>query len=153
MNIYSSTFQHIHFALTLYLFGDTNSNVFSGFITARSLHSHRGGSSSRLNAARCFSLAVIGGGLGGVEPNAGSAHVDVSLYTNHRKGGTQGQTSLHRRSTERKKYLSWSYTTRLQQNISSPLTQTKKKRQWKQLLTLKRLYVQKQRVAVSGCLD
>ena len=68
MNTYCSTFQHIHFALTSCLFGHTNSNVFSGFITARSPQSHRGGSSSRLTVARCFSLAVIGGGLGGWNP-------------------------------------------------------------------------------------
>ena len=64
MNTYSSRFQHIHFA-TSCLFGHTNSNVFSGFITTRSPQSHRGGSSSHLTVARCFSLAVIGGGLGG----------------------------------------------------------------------------------------
>ena len=52
---YSSIFQHIHFALTSCLFGHTNPNVFSGFITARSPQSHRGGSSSRLTAAKCFS--------------------------------------------------------------------------------------------------
>ena len=65
MNTYSSTFQHIHFALISCLFGHINSNVFLGFIIARSPQSHRGGSLSRLTAARCFSLAVIGGGLGG----------------------------------------------------------------------------------------
>ena len=65
MNTYSSTFQHIHFTLTSCLFGHTNSNVFSGFITARSPQSHRGGSSSRLTTAKCFSLAVIEGGVRG----------------------------------------------------------------------------------------
>jgi hypothetical protein len=68
MNTYSSRFQHIHFALTSCLFGHTNSNVLSGFITARSPQSHRGGSLSHLTAARCFSLAIIGGGLGGWNP-------------------------------------------------------------------------------------
>ena len=68
MNTYSSRFEHIHFALTSCLFGHINSNVFSGFITARSPQSHREGSSSRLIAARCFSLAIIGGGLGGWNP-------------------------------------------------------------------------------------
>ena len=62
MNTYSSRFEYIHFALTSCLFGHTNFNVFSGFITARSPQSHRGGSSSHLTVARCFSLAVIGGG-------------------------------------------------------------------------------------------
>ena len=61
-------FKHIHFPLTSCLFEHTNSNVFSGFITARSLHSHRGGSSSRLTVARCFSLAIIGRELGGWNP-------------------------------------------------------------------------------------
>ena len=37
-----------------------------------------------------------------MEPIAQSAHVDVSLSTNRRKGGTLGQTCLHHRSTERK---------------------------------------------------
>ena len=69
---------------------------------ARSPQWHRGGSSSCLTAAKCFSLAVIGGGLGEVEPTARSALVDVALSTNRRKGGTWGQTCLHRRSTERK---------------------------------------------------
>ena len=65
MNTYSSTFQQIHFPLTSCLFGHINSNVLLGFITARTPQWHRGGSSSRLTAAKCFSLAVIGGGLGG----------------------------------------------------------------------------------------
>ena len=68
MNTYSSTFQHIHCVLTSCLFGHTNSNVFLGFIIARSPHSHRGGSSSHLTTARCFSLAVIGRGQGGWNP-------------------------------------------------------------------------------------
>ena len=37
-----------------------------------------------------------------MEPTARSAHVDVSLSNNRRKGGTLGQTCLHRRATERK---------------------------------------------------
>ena len=37
-----------------------------------------------------------------MEPTARSAYVDVSLSNNRRKGGTLGQTCLHRRSTERK---------------------------------------------------
>ena len=37
-----------------------------------------------------------------MEPTARSAHVDVSLSNNRRKGGTLGQTCLHRRSPERK---------------------------------------------------
>lgn len=87
MNTYSSTFEHIHFALTSCLFGHINSNIFLGFITARSPQSHRGGSSSRLIAAKCFSLAVMGG-LGEVGPTARSALVDVALSTNCRKEGT-----------------------------------------------------------------
>ena len=46
------------------MFGHTNFKVFSGFITARSPYSHREDFSSHLTAARCFFLAVIGGGLG-----------------------------------------------------------------------------------------
>jgi hypothetical protein len=37
-----------------------------------------------------------------VEPTALSAHMDVSLSTNYRKGDTLGQTCLDRRSTKRK---------------------------------------------------
>ena len=37
-----------------------------------------------------------------MEPTARSAHVDVSLSTNHRKEGTLDQICLDRRSTERK---------------------------------------------------
>ena len=47
------------------MFGHTNSNVLSGFIMARSPQWHRGGSLSHLTVARCFSLAVIGGGVRG----------------------------------------------------------------------------------------
>ena len=36
-----------------------------------------------------------------MEPTARSALVDVALSTNRRKGGTWGQTYLHRRSTEK----------------------------------------------------
>ena len=68
MHTYSSTFQQIYFPLTSCFFGHTNSNVFSGFITARSPQSHRGGSLSHLTAARCFTLAIIGGGLGRWNP-------------------------------------------------------------------------------------
>ena len=68
MNTYSSIFQQIHFLFTSCLFGHTNSNVFSGFIIARSSHSQRDSSSSHLTAARCFSLAIIGEGLRGWNP-------------------------------------------------------------------------------------
>ena len=37
-----------------------------------------------------------------MEPTARSALMDVVLSTNRRKGGTWGQTCLHRQSTERK---------------------------------------------------
>ena len=114
MNTYSSTFQHIHFALTSSLF--------------RSLQSHRGGSSSRLTVAKCFSLAVIGGGLGG----GGT----------HRSKCSRGCRPLHQSSKRRylgsnlsapsihwkKKHLSWSYTTKIQQNISNLVIQMKKKK-------------------------
>jgi hypothetical protein len=52
--------------------------------------------------AKCFYLAVIGGGLGGGGTTAQSAHVDVSLSTYHQKEGILGQAYLDRQSIERK---------------------------------------------------
>ena len=127
MNTYSSTFQHIYFALTSCLFGHTNSNVFSGFITARSPQSHRGGSSSRLTVAKCFSLAVIGGGLGGGRTHRSKcSRWCRPLHQSSKRrylGSNLSAPSIH----WKKKHLSWAYTTKFQQNISNLVIQMKKK--------------------------
>ena len=128
MNTYSSTFEHIHFALTSCLFGHTNSNVLSGFIMARSPQWHRGGSSSRLTAAKCFSLAVIGGGLrgGGTHRSKCSRGCHPLHQSSKRRylGSNLSAPSIH----WKKKYLSWSYTTKIQQNISNLVIQMKKEK-------------------------
>ena len=127
MNTYSSTFQQIHFPFTSCLFGHTNSNVFSGFITTRSPQSHKGGALSHLTMAKCFSLTVIGGGLGG----GGT----------HRSKCSRGCRPLHQSSKRRylgsnlsapsihwkKRHLSWAYTTKFQQNLINLVIQMKKK--------------------------
>ena len=78
--------------------------------------------------AKCFSLAIIGGGLGG----GGT----------HRSKCSRGCRSLHQSSKRRylgsnlsapsihwkKKHLSWAYTTKFQQNISNLVIQMKKKK-------------------------
>ena len=63
-----------------------------------------------------------------MEPTARSALVAVALSTNHRKGGTWGQTCLHRRSTKRKSTSHGPTQQDSNKNISSILTQIKKKK-------------------------